>query len=310
MGERKNIPRKKNSRGWFLSFEERKRIEELLDTGTSTKQISLILGKSQGTIFREITRNGGYQNYTAELAESQKYIRDDSRKKTFENGPRRAQNPLKKMNFFDKEGAPKFECEKKRSGIRNRINPEERIFIEKALKSGCSYYYIDTQLERDGGVIKNEIIKNGGPLQYDAQRANQSVIQRAKRKDFSLSPEEKNLVKSKISEKKSIVQIAKDLQRRKKIIWEEISSHGGYENYKTEEDSLCQETLPEQIEPVPAEPTEKIESALEGPIEMVEKTSCKIISYEEINNKIINLEMQIEILTETILEMKRNGFKN
>ena len=289
MGERKNIPRKKNSRGWFLSFEERKRIEELLDTGTSTKQISLILGKSQGTIFREITRNGGYQNYTAELAESQKYIRDDSRKKTFENGPRRAQNPLKKMNFFDKEGAPKFECEKKRSGIRNRINPEERIFIEKALKSGCSYYYIATQLERDGGVIKNEIIKNGGPLQYDAQRANQSVIQRAKRKDFSLSPEEKNLVKSKISEKKSIVQIAKDLQRRKKIIWEEISSHGGYENYKTEEDSLCQETLPEQIEPVPAEPTEKIESALEGPIEMVEKTSCKIISYEEINNKIINL---------------------
>ena len=268
------------------------------------------MGKSQGTIFREITRNGGYQNYTAELAESQKYIRDDSRKKTFENGPRRAQNPLKKMNFFDKEGAPKFECEKKRSGIRNRINPEERIFIEKALKSGCSYYYIATQLERDGGVIKNEIIKNGGPLQYDAQRANQSVIQRAKRKDFSLSPEEKNLVKSKISEKKSIVQIAKDLQRRKKIIWEEISSHGGYENYKTEEDSLCQETLPEQIEPVPAEPTEKIESALEGPIEMVEKTSCKIISYEEINNKIINLEMQIEILTETILEMKRNGFKN
>ena len=61
---------------------------------------------------------------------------------------------------------------------------------------------------------------------------------------------------------------------------------------------------------MPAEPTEKIESALEGPIEMVEKTSCKIISYEEINNKIINLEMQIEILTETILEMKRNGFKN
>ena len=58
MGERKNIPRKKNSRGWFLSFEERKRIEELLDTGTSTKQISLILGKSQGTIFARSQETG------------------------------------------------------------------------------------------------------------------------------------------------------------------------------------------------------------------------------------------------------------
>jgi IS30 family transposase len=52
-----------------LSFEEREFIEKMIKNGISDSQISLEMKRCPSTIHREIRRNGGAANYTAEKAQ-------------------------------------------------------------------------------------------------------------------------------------------------------------------------------------------------------------------------------------------------
>jgi len=52
-----------------LTYEDRKKIEELAKAGLSGFKISKVLGVHNVTIYREVSRCGGIENYNADVAQ-------------------------------------------------------------------------------------------------------------------------------------------------------------------------------------------------------------------------------------------------
>ncbi|MFI1918572.1 helix-turn-helix domain-containing protein [Nocardia sp. NPDC020380] len=62
-----------------------------------------------------------------------------------------------------------------------RLTLEEREFIAAGLANGLGYTEIGRHLERPASTISREVIRNGGPGRYRADRAHRATVLRARR---------------------------------------------------------------------------------------------------------------------------------
>ncbi|MFJ4657533.1 MarR family transcriptional regulator [Nocardia sp. NPDC088792] len=62
-----------------------------------------------------------------------------------------------------------------------RLALEEREFIAAGLADGWSYTEIARRLERPASTVSREVIRNGGPGRYRADRAHRATVVRARR---------------------------------------------------------------------------------------------------------------------------------
>ncbi len=138
-----------------FTYEEKKKIEELIKQKKNANQIATELQRSYSSIQREIVTYGGYAGYSAE----------DS--------------------FYGRKKLVAFmnEAPKKKQKKLIPISFQERIKIEDLLKRNYSVRLLATVVGRPQSTINNEIKRNGGRAKYnckDAQKRFETVYQERK----------------------------------------------------------------------------------------------------------------------------------
>lgn len=163
-----------------FTFDERKKIEELIKQELNYPQIGKILNRSRWSIKGEVNSKGGYLTYTAvkaqEIADSHSvYI----------------------------------------NNVKNRrIKPytnEDRIVIEESIKKGLTFAQIGVLLTRTFASIANEIIKNGHRIGYTAKKSQEryekSLISRREKGMLPISEDKIQIILALIAQDASLSEI-------------------------------------------------------------------------------------------------------
>lgn len=95
----------------FLTFEDRKEIERLLEEKASTRDIATALGREHTGLLREIRRGGGLKDYCSTRAQQT------------------------------------YDSSKRRQGIKRVFTPEEELIIKTMIEANCSKRSIRERLK-------------------------------------------------------------------------------------------------------------------------------------------------------------------
>ena len=169
---------------------------------------------------------------------------------------------------------------------------EERLVIERLLSRGISLELISFELNRAKSTITTEISLNGGKEKYSAEegqkRRNDQInkIGSFQHKSDSLTIKERELIESLLKENLTGSEIARKLNRSKNTINSEIRRNGGRLNYSGEKAQIKSDLIRGSV------------------LEKQRSTNNIVLDSKD---KIEALEMQVQILLETIQEMKGNA---
>ena len=162
----KQISLRSIARDWrtALSLEERQEIERLLKKGYSGKAIGKLLQRSQSCIATEIRNNNGPQNYDAAAAQ-------ENANRKFAEGRQKSATAIRSRK---QQNTNPRNCE----NYRKALTFEDRLTIEKMIKEHHNHKAIAEKTRRTRSAISQEIKRNGGYLNYSAEKAHQESVSR------------------------------------------------------------------------------------------------------------------------------------
>lgn len=203
-----------------------------------------------------------------------------------------------------------------------RLTLEDRLLIEELLKRGRTFAEIANRLSRPPATIGKEIAKNGGSQNYKAHIANQSYLKRISRcgRKNEIDYGDMLGIYDGIQQGKSIADIAKQLGVSRTVVANEVKARGGrdfynpYENCKNSNEPIKEKyeedlfNLPKPPSPVPAEkPLPLNFSTVEEPTSPENPLPITSIHIpHDLCKRLVALEMQVEILCESMKEILRS----
>ena len=144
------LPKKRRNYA-HLDFEERKKIKEFLVKGYTHQRIAQLMDRSLSCIWNEVYKNGGPMNYDPKKAQDNRWSK------------------LKTMELSNEE---------RREHIRrnNSLNLEERKRMKELFDKGYTYEKIARIMGRAKSTFVNEFRRAGGREGYDPERAHKLFL--------------------------------------------------------------------------------------------------------------------------------------
>lgn len=174
--------------------------------------------------------------------------------------------------------------------LKRKITPEIRLKIRDFLDSGYSCSWISREIGVSLNTIMNEIYLGGGKKNYDPAVAEKNLPVNLEKFKTNLSLEERKQIEEFFKQDLSIAEISRRIRRSKNIVSREMKRAGGRDNYSAEQAHLDAFTRKGNI-------FEKL-NTIKQTLETNENHNQNFI------DRIENLEMQIDIILETLREIK------